>query len=58
MDNAFKWISKKNQGEMYTYESYTYKDGGCMYWDPPRDCLSNGTLDTQTEVSELCFLFY
>jgi len=49
-DNAFQWVSKNKDGHMYTYESYPYKDADCIFWDPPWDCLSNGTLDDGFQV--------
>lgn len=50
-DDAFQWISKKHNGRMYTFDSYPYKDKDCIFWDPPRDCLSNGTL-ANVQVSD------
>ena len=31
-------------GTVYSWDSYPYVDSNCIFWDPPHDCLSNGTL--------------
>jgi hypothetical protein len=36
---------------MYTWSSYPYLDAGCVFWDPPRQCHHNGTLDTAAKVT-------
>jgi hypothetical protein len=38
---------------MYTWDSYPYVDGGCVFWDPPRECKKNGTLTTGKAVTGL-----
>ena len=38
---------------MYTWDSYPYVDGGCVFWDPARECKKNGTLTTGKAVTGL-----
>jgi tripeptidyl-peptidase I len=47
-DNAFAWIAAHHGGSVYSYTSYPYLDSDCIFWDPPRTCLSNGTLSPNT----------
>ncbi len=47
-DNAFAWIAAHHGGSVYSYDSYPYLDSDCIFWDPPRTCLSNGTLSPNT----------
>jgi cathepsin L len=51
MNDAFDWIAKNNKGYLYSQSSYPYIDQDCMYWDPPHDCLSNGTLVSGLSVT-------
>merc|ERR1711871_747801 len=32
MDNAFEWVQQHRNGTMYTYASYPYIDGNCIFW--------------------------
>ena len=52
-DNAFAWVAKHQSGAMYTWDSYPYVDGGCVFWDPARECKKNGTLTTGKAVTGL-----
>jgi|TARA_B110000091_G_scaffold137627_1_gene147165 hypothetical protein len=50
-DNAFAFVANHENGSMYTWDSYPYVDAGCVFWDPPRVCHHNGTLDVAAKVT-------
>lgn len=42
MTQAFDFI-KTAGGGMYTYDSYAYVDGACVFWDPAHGCHQNAS---------------
>ena len=50
MNDAFAWLAGQTgagAGQLDTFASYPYQDGGCIFWDPPHKCrasAANATL--------------